>query len=220
MRILTIACAVAVLCGCANEPKAPPVTGAYAGLPLAVFTHGKPDFAAITWSRVMMNGGVAAGLESVAEGNDIVKEFEVDDPALAIAASLETSLSASLRVIAGAPVRTDLFQVQPGAKGLVLDVLSENWAFSYLPADPAQYQVKYMGRARLVDAATGAELVSAPCRWASEDNKNAPGYDELLAGRAALLKDMLAAAARDCAVAYRKQFLAAPALQQTAPAVR
>lgn len=218
MRVRIIVCALVVLCGCASEPKAPPVTNAYAGVPLATFTHGKPDFAAITWSRVMMSGGATAGLESVAEGNDLVKEFEVEDPALTIAASLDASLSATLHVIAAPPMRTDLFQVPPGAKGLVLDVLTENWAFSYLPADPAQYQVKYMGRARLIDAATGAELASAPCRWASEDNKNAPGYDELLAGRAALLKDILAAAARDCAAAYKKQFLASPALQQPATA--
>jgi len=214
MNTRIIACALIVLCGCAGEPKTPPPTTAYAGKPLAVFTHSAPDFAAITWTRTMMNAGVVAGLDSVAEGNDLVRDFEVQDPSVATADLLGGSLSESLKTALRAPVRTDLSTIPPNGDGLVLDVATDSWMFSYLPADAAHYQVKYMGHARLYDAATATELANVPCRWASYE-KDAPGYDDLVANRGALLKDMLAAAAKDCAATYQKQFLATPALQQT-----
>ena len=213
MRTPMLICAVVVVSGCASKPETPPPTAAYAGKPLAVFIHAAPDFAAITWSRTMMNGAVEAGLDSVAEGNSLVAEFEVPDPSPSIAAELGASLSASLKVAPRAAVRTGVLDVKPGGDGLVLDVATESWMFTYVPTDAAHYQVKYMGHARLYDAATGGDLADVPCRWESYD-KDAPSYDELLAGRAALLKDMLAAAAKDCAASYEKAFLAAPALQQ------
>ena len=208
-----ILCALAVLCGCASEPKTPPPTSAYAGKPLAVFTHAAPDFAAITWSRTMMNATAPAGLDSVSEGNDMVRDFEVADPSASIVGLLGGSLAASLKVVPHAPVRTDQLNIALGGDGLVLDVATESWLFAYLPADAAHYQVKYMGHARLYDAATAVQIANLPCRWESFD-KDAPGYDELVGNRAALLKDMLASAAKDCAAAYEQQILAIPALQQ------
>ncbi|HUO99483.1 MAG TPA: hypothetical protein VMU01_12500 [Rhizomicrobium sp.] len=208
MRTLMITCALALLCGCASEPKPPVVTTAYEGLPLVTASHPRPpDFSAVTWTRTMMMNAPAGGREEVAEGNDLVAEFGVPDPARAISAALASALSSSLKTVPA--------DASADGSGLVLDVVTDGWAFTYIGSDPAHYQVKYMGRARLLHAADNGEIAAVPCRWES-NLKDAPTYDDLLAGRGALLKDMLASAAADCAVAYHKQLLLAPALQQPA----
>ena len=205
MRTLMILCAAAVLCGCASPEKAPsPLTTAYAGRPLATIVHKPPSFAALTWTTAKMMGGASGGNSGESEGNELVKDFGIADPAADIAASLSSGLSAGLKTAPGDSTH---------GTGLLLDIQTIGWAFVFIPEDAEHYQVKYMGRARLIDAATAADIASVPCRWESE-TKNAPAYDDLLAGSGAMLKGMLSAAAKDCAAAYQKQILAAPALQQ------
>ena len=205
MRTRIILCAMAALCGCATPEKAPPPpTAAYAGKPLATIVHKAPDFAAVTWTTAKMMGNASVGNTGVSEGNELVREFAIADPAADVTASLASDLSAVLKTAPGDSTH---------GTGLLLDIETVGWAFSYIPEDAVHYQVKYMGRARLIDAATAADIASVPCRWES-NAKDAPGYDDLLAGSGALLKDMLASAAKDCAATYRTQILAAPALQQ------
>jgi hypothetical protein len=214
MRSWMIVCVLALLSGCADEPKAPLPTTAYAGAPLVAITHhSRPDFAAITWSQTMMMNPDRAGLEGVKEGNDLVEDFQVADPAPAIASSLTVSLSQVFQTVPGQTIITDLFSFPPGGPGLLLEVTTESWGLTYIASDPAHYQVKYMGRARLMDNAHPRDLAVVPCRWASPE-KDAPGYDELLGGNGALLKQMLASAVRDCAATYRSGILGTPALQQ------
>jgi hypothetical protein len=212
MRLPIIICAAAILCGCTTSEKAPPpvFTTAYAGKPLATIVHKAPDFTAVTWTTAKMMGNATGGDSGVSEGNELVKEFAIADPAADIAASLSSGLSAGLNTVPGDAAHPT---------GLLLDIETTGWAFVYIPEDPIHYEVKYMGRARLIDAATAADIASVPCRWES-NAKDAPGYDDLLAGRGALLKDMLASAAKDCAATYRKQILAVPALQQPAVAAQ
>ena len=205
MRTRIILCAMAALCGCATPEKAPPPpTAAYAGKPLATIVHKAPDFAAVTWTTAKMMGNASVGNTGVSEGNELVREFAIADPAADVTASLASDLSAVLKTAPGDSTH---------GTGLLLDIETVGWAFSYIPEDAVHYQVKYMGHARLIDAATAADIASVPCRWES-NAKDAPGYDDLLAGSGALLKDMLASAAKDCAATYRTQILAAPALQQ------
>jgi hypothetical protein len=211
MRTRIILCAAALLCGCSTPEKAPPPpTTAYAGKPLATIVHKAPNFAAVTWTTAKMMGNASAGNTGVSEGNELVREFAIADPAADVAASLASNLSAVLKTTPGDSTH---------GTGLLLDIETVGWAFAYIPEDAVHYQVKYMGRARLIDAATAADIASAACRWES-NAKDAPGYDDLLAGGGALLKDMLASAAKDCAAMYRTQILAVPALRQPAVAAR
>ena len=206
MHTRMILCAAALLCGCTTTAEKPPTvfTTAYAGKPLATIVHKAPDFAAVTWTMSKMMGNVSSSVSSESEGNELVKDFGIADPAADIAATLASGLSAGLKTAPGDSAH---------GTGLLLDIETIGWAFAFIPEDAAHYQVKYMGRVRLIDAATAADIASVPCRWES-NTKNAPGYDDLLAGRGALLKDMLASAAKDCTATYQNQFLATPALQQ------
>ena len=66
----------------------PPPTAAYVGKPLATIVHKAPDFAAVTWTTAKMMGNAAGGNTGVSEGNELVKEFAIADPAADVAASL------------------------------------------------------------------------------------------------------------------------------------
>jgi hypothetical protein len=184
-----IVCLMAALAlgGCASvKPEQAPseAVDALKGQPLTAVTYTRPDFSAMTYGRAAI-GGLIGGAVMISEGNAVVKDNDIPDPAVAIAArpaKLDDEVSLSR---------------DAGHKGVLLDVETINWMFVYYPLDWTHYRIMYVGRARLIDANAGKRIAQAPCVYQSDD-KTPPTYDQMMADKAALLKNMLAAAADSC----------------------
>lgn len=161
-----------------------------------------PSFAAMTMGKMMF--GLIGAAAMIAEGNKIIADNKVEDPAGVIAADLSSSLSQKHgATAAGTNVTIDtddvarIVQAAPGAR-FIVDVQTVNWSMVYFPVQVTKYRVTYSAKARLVDAQTKAVVAESFCKYLPEDVNTAPGYDELLANEAALLKAQLALGAKAC----------------------
>ncbi|WP_067279817.1 hypothetical protein [Mitsuaria sp. 7] len=201
---LTLAAAFA-LTGCVSVNQAPLTADSSTKLQSRSVVSSKyatPDFTAMTAGKAAF--AILGAVAMIAEGNAIVRDNAIDDPALSIAADLQTRLGTAkgMTAITGSAItsKNDLPSViasNPGAD-YVLDVQTTNWSFLYFPTNWTHYRVMYSARVRLIDAATKTVVAEAGCRSVPSDDKNAPTYDELLADKAALLKSHLAKAAAEC----------------------
>jgi hypothetical protein len=196
------------LSGCMSvKPVQAPAdaVNALQGQPLTVVTYVRPDFAAMTYGKAMIGGLLGAGL-MISDGNTVVRENDIPDPALAIETKLTPLIADRLKAsgttrIADRDAKRDdeaSLSKDAGSKGVVLDIETINWMFVYFPFDWSHYRVMVVARARLIDANIGKRIAQAPCQYKSED-KTSPTYDQMLDSKAALLKTMLAAAGSFCA---------------------
>ena len=159
----------------------------------------------MTYGRAAIGGLIGAGV-MISEGNAVVKDNDIHDPAIEIAPKLTALVADRIKAmgtstIAGRPAKQDdeaSLSATVGKTGVILDVETINWMFVYYPLDWSHYRITYVGRARLIDAASGKRIAQAPCMYQSDD-KAPPTYDQMLADRAALLKTMFAAATDFCA---------------------
>lgn len=217
MKKMVLLVSAFVLGGCMSvKPVQAPADAvdALKGQPLTSVTYVKPDFAAMTYGKAAI-GGLIGGAVMVSDGNTIVKENDIPDPALQIEPKLTALVTERLKAsgatkVAGRAAKLDDEQSlskDAGHKGVVLDVESINWMFVYFPFDWTHYRVVYTARARLIDANTGKRIAQAPCEYKSED-KEPPTYDQLLDNKAALLKTMLVTAADTCADKMAKSLYA------------
>jgi hypothetical protein len=212
--ILAGTCALLVA-GCATVSHSPLSTeksAQLAGKAFASTQYRVPDFAAFTAGKAAFALVGAAAM--IAEGNDIVKTNNIEDPALAISRGLVDRLAASrsAKALELAKVKSNSDDVQslvaahPGADYLV-DVKTFNWMFNYYPTDWAHYRVTYSARARLIDTSTRQVVAETMCQSVQGDDKNPPTKDQLLEKEAALLKDYLRKAAAGCVEALSQQML-------------
>jgi hypothetical protein len=172
------------------------------GRSVAASKYATPDFTAMTAGKAAF--AILGAVAMIAEGNGIVRDNAIDDPALTIAAGLQSRLGTAKGMTAvtntAITSKNDLPSViasNPGAD-YVLDVQTLNWSFLYFPTNWTHYRVMYTARVRLIDAASKTVVAESGCKSVPSDDKNAPTYDELLADKAALLKSHLAKAAAEC----------------------
>ncbi|MCS0612136.1 hypothetical protein NX783_05150 [Massilia kyonggiensis] len=224
MRILFgSACFLTLLAGCASMPAPRPLDtaglAAVRNQAVAVTVRPKPGFSVLTPGKAGLAGvGIFVG----DDGNRIIAEHHVADPADAIAQALARALhdaQGSQSVAAPIAVDTrDVTQIAAQAKGkarYVIDVETRAWRMSYFPTDWTHYQVPYIAVARLIDADTAGVLAESTCNLAPETNAGAPTYDDLVTNGAAGLKASLAASAATCAARFRRDMFA---LRDTRPA--
>jgi hypothetical protein len=190
---------------------------AVTGKPLTVISYGKPaDFVAKSYSAEQgtdkpLSSGPMAGLALtqlwIADGNRLVRMNGVVDPGPQIASRVAPVIAAKLK----APATRMLPNQNPDTdspaelaalvkkKGAILDVETIRWGFEYFESDPKHFSVVYSARARITDARTGKYVAFVHCDHESDSNpKTAPTWDQLTAGKAALVKQKLAAAAASC----------------------
>lgn len=220
MRILFVPAGsfpfLALLTGCASMP-APRGLDA-AGLAavrdqtVAVTARPKPGFSVLTSSKVAL---AAIGIFVPDEGDRIIAEHHVADPADAIARALEGALHDTLgSQPVAAPIAVDsrdVARVAAQAKGkarFVIDVETRMWRMAYFPTDWTHYEVPYMAVARLIDVDTAAVLAESGCKLAPETNAGAPTYDDLLTNGVAGLKASLAASGATCAAQFKREMFA------------
>lgn len=140
----------------------------------------------------------------IAEGNSIIKANEIADPAIEISQALSKKIASTHGMKA---VESSLVAASDDTKALaatytgadyVLDVKTSNWAFIYYPTDWSHYKVTYRARLRLIDAARQTVVAESSCLSEQGDEAKRPSKEQLLEGRARLLKSYLAKAASSC----------------------
>lgn len=226
MRKSTLLLSAVVVTGCANMEaiRAPESKlNALRGTTFTVLTYQKPDFAALTADKIAVGalfgviGSAIAGTSMVSAGNEIIEQHAVSDPAPAIADKLSGLVSDKLAASSTRYVKeqdpvkesADDLSGMANKNGIILDVKTINWMFTYLPTNWARYKVVYTVRARLVDAASGTILSQAPCQYESDTEATAPTYDQLLDNDGALLKTKVAAGINVCSDLIAKNMFGA-----------
>lgn len=181
------------------------------GRSVATVSYERPDFAAFTAGKAAFAMIGAAAM--ISEGNTIVKENAIEDPAIAISTALQGKLAAAKRTTPMASTtvvkKDDIATVvaaNPGSDFL-LDVKTLSWMFNYYPTDWAHYRVTYNARLRLIDTVTKTVVAQSACASVQGDDKNPPTKDQLLENNAELLKSYLDKASVACAEVLARDVL-------------
>lgn len=215
-KLLLIAAAGLTLSGCATyqtHPITQDGTKALRGQSVAVTSRKVPDFTAMTPTKAAF--GLLGAAAMISDGNSIVANNKVQDPANAIASSLSTALSAAYATtVVPTAVATDkddaptIAAAADASTRYVLDVQTVNWNFVYFPTAWGSYRVIYVARARLIDVQSKTVAAEGVCKRVPEETKDAPSYDDLVKDNAARLKAELTLAAEVCVKSLKAEMLA------------
>jgi hypothetical protein len=212
-RLVVVAAAL-ILAGCVSVQPTPMNASSAEALKdkeIALSERPRPDFAATTPSRGAF-GMIGAGI-AISEGNKLIREHGIEDPAYfigkALAADLQDRYNTRLSP-KGVPTAGDeVKEVVKNANGadVVLDVRTINWSFAYFPTSWGRYRVMYSARLRLVDVKNGKVLAEGGCSRVPTQTDGAPSYGELMANSAARLKQELRIAAEHCISEFKAKTL-------------
>ncbi|GAB1261433.1 hypothetical protein [Aurantivibrio plasticivorans] len=174
-------------------------------------SYSKPDFTAMTAGKAAF--AAFGAIAMIAEGNSIVEENDIEDPARYISNSLAEALvdQRGMKLVSSDFVSesdkvSDLVDNHPKAD-YILDYKTFGWMFGYYPADWSHYRVGYSGRLRVVDAAEKKVIAETLCSAGEGDDENPPTKDDLLENNAQLLKDYLQKAADNCVAVLASDIL-------------
>ncbi len=205
LRMFGLLAAAAALSACTtvqHSPLSSDASAALSGKRVVLTQYKAPDFTAMTPTKAAF--GLLGAAAMISEGNQLVKDNGIVDPALAIADGLGQRLvqarSVNLQPAASTAASDELSALLGQAKGAdyLLDVKTLNWMFSYYPSAWGSYRVTYQGRLRLIDVASGKVAAESMCATVQGDDAKPPSQDQLLADKAALLKSYLAKASVAC----------------------
>lgn len=212
MKIVIIsAVLIATLSGCATKtiPLTSSVGSAYRGKSITYAVHEeKPSFYAMTAGKSMCGGAGAAAM--VCEGNEIIRENNVPDPAVTISATLVNDLATKYDLVVIQPTKktssTKTAQVASdyGNADLVLDVKTKSWGFAYLPMNWNNYRIMYNAKLKLIDTKKTVELASRSVSYNSINDNKHPSYNQLIDNDAVGLKQELEKAKTHCIIDFRK----------------
>lgn len=179
---------------------------------ITVTSRESPSFSAMTAGKAGF--GLLGAAAMISAGNTIVRENDVEDPAVYIGRELSAALSEKLTVQvngnggalakSGDPKR--LADMYPDSD-LLLDVQTINWSFAYFPTDWNNYRVIYSAKLRLVDTRSKKLLAEGFCARVPDQTKDSPSRDQLLADKAARLKSELRIAADQCIPEFASKVL-------------
>jgi hypothetical protein len=205
------------LSGCAGtQPVAISETArtSLQGAPVTIVTHSEPSFVAMTVGKgaFAMLGALAA----IADGEQLVKDHHIPDPALAVAARMTPVLQQRFKS-AGAKSISDpedklttdgALASAAGNQGVVLDIVTTGWGFFYTTKSLGHYAINMNLKARLIDAGSGKVIALSTCvppdgkQWGEDLPK--PTYDEMMADDTALIKSRMLDAANACSILIEK----------------
>jgi len=202
--------------GCASTKsvQAPPdAVNSLQSSSLTIVTHAKPSFIAMTPGKGAL--GMLGAIAAITDGNQLVEKYQLPDPALAVTAKLKPVLmdkfgSSGSKIIADTDEKITSDTALAGAagkSGVVLDVVTVGWGFSYFPLSWGHYNINMNVNARLLDARNGKVIAQSYCAPPKEqqakqptvDTDKAPTYDEMVADDGALIKSTLVANSDTCA---------------------
>lgn len=215
-RLVVVFVAAAMMAGCASS-KVSPVneTASLQGAKLRLIERKKPAFSAATAGKVTF--GIIGSAAMVAAGDAIVKENEIEDPAVHMGNELAKSFAEAKGMTVlpanGKLATKTAYKELPKfyrEADVLLDVQTDNWSFIYFPARWDRYWVIYQAHMRLIDVKTSKLLAEGACKndgGVPAYADTAPSYDELLADHAARLKQELVIQRDKCLSKFRDQVL-------------
>ncbi|WP_459779033.1 hypothetical protein [Photobacterium sp. R1] len=179
---------------------------------ITVTQREKPDFSAMTAGKAYL--GIFGAAAMISEGNEIVEQNHVEDPASYISQTLRKVLAqkyqlsvAESQQLIDSDDAADIAQAYHNAD-LILDIETINWSFVYYPTDWDNYRVIYSAKLRLVDARNESILAEGFCARVPEEEESAPSYEALLENNASILKSELRSAADHCIQEFEHNVLA------------
>jgi hypothetical protein len=220
---LLAACTLAAPCYAATaaQPLDAAVAEALRGQPVTYVARPAAPLSSMTPGNSAF--GLLGALMNSADGDKLVRENQLQDPAPALAQALLKTLASSL----GAqplpePVNGDRdsaaeLAAQGGTARYLLDVKTQ-WSMRYFSLDWKHYNVIYGARVRLIDVAARSVVAEMDCERES-GKANAPSYDELMAKQGARLKREMAIGANTCLQTVRSAMLRQPPGDDAAVAV-
>ncbi len=164
---------------------------------LAVRTGSTPSFYADTPGRRTF--GILGVIAMMREGNRLVEDYGLQDPAGQLSEDLLTALAR----------RNDMRTSSREAADVLLDVKTINWDFRPYRNDPNNLFVVYSARISLVDQRSGTVLASGKCRSRRDRVGDSATLEQLLADGAKLLQNELREAAGECAQRMKDDTLSA-----------
>ena len=215
LRASAAAC-VALLAGCTTvetRTMDDDLAARLRGQAVAIVTLEPSTFA------VVLTHGVGLGPlgipEMVAEGQRVLKDDNVVDPADDVATVLGDAMAGRLGAVIVAPhaaIRRDdpeaIVAAAPAGARYVLAVGTVSWGVGNLPMPRSNYFVTYIARARLIDVRTKAVVAEAGCMQAPDGSEFNGAYADLIANNGALIKTELAARADRCIHFLERDLLA------------
>ena len=216
MQKAAFAALALVLSGYASTRAAPvrqESTAAWQGKTITATQRDKRDFGAMTAGKAALSlVGMTAAFKA---GNKIVRDNAVEDPAVAIRDALLEDLARSWQLtiipVSGMATGSSLkatAKQHPNAD-LLLDVRTFGWGFIYFLTDLRHYHVIYSVKLRLFDSRKSAVIAAGYCVREPYNTRGAPSYDELLANRAARLKEELSKVGGECLAELRTNVIGA-----------
>ena len=208
--------------GCAlvkQLPIEPTVIATFTGKQFVVSNRPIPDFRAVTRAGMAIRFvpiiGHPAAMESMTSaGNALVQEYQISDPAPAIAAEIARRMESRYGITyAGVGsvvvIEDDVSTVSASYKQvpLVLDVKTLNWGLLYFRVWSDRYRAFYVARIRVIDTGSSTVIAEGPCRSVPEQTDDSPTYDELVENSAARLKADLKKAIRFCIEEFSSRYL-------------
>jgi hypothetical protein len=215
-KIALTAVVAAALAGCVSAPTKPIASNAsLQGKRLVLSEYAKPDFSAMTAGKAEF--GLFGALAMIHDGNELVKNDGIADPAIDIGQQLAKDLATQdADTVMPGPTITSandnpstLVKTYPGAD-LIIDVKTINWMYAYYPTKWGTYHINYAARVRLLDGSTGAIVAQQMCKIQDPtDPKDSPSRAALTADHGALLKRLLKKAGDSCVENFEHQVLKA-----------
>jgi hypothetical protein len=200
------------------SPAPTPPAAAPASLPLIAYAApaSPPNFIAYSSKAATAGvlfgavGGMAVVGMMIAEGNRIVRESEIRDPAIDIARRVaELYGHAHGLALAGQPIA--LHGEKPaaaaGSAKSVVEVQTTSWGFFPTAMLGSHFEAAYAARLTLLNVANGAVVIKDKCVIKVSKKPDAPSHEQLLADNAAVLKQQLSAAADACVEQLRVKAL-------------
>jgi hypothetical protein len=212
--VLWLATFTAVLAvGCAGRPSRPldaSALSANAGRSIGLVASEMPPFIARTVAKSQL-GLLGVGLMAAA-GNEIVRDNHIPDPSYWFGTRLTTILGDKHGLIVQRPtLLSGTGDDAHWSTTLVLHVTTKDWGMVWYRDAFFSYGVFYKATLTLRDSRNGRVLASGDCDVPqSEDSTGAPGYDDMLANGAALLKAKLYEAAEFCTRKYARELFGNP----------
>jgi len=163
----------------------------------------KPYFTAMTAEKAAFSWlGMAA---MISDGNRIIEENDVKDPAQYIGEKLVIDLSKKNSLIISSIGNIELTDnindlvKKYNDKDYILDIRTINWSFVYFPTDWNNYRIIYSAKLRLIDVRNKSIIAEGFCAKKPEDqSENSPTYDQIVADHATVLKNELRTASDEC----------------------
>jgi len=200
-----------------NVPVTKEDSGSIKNKKIVIIHNPKPNFAATTYGNMMLavlTGGILGTIKIIHDGNKIIKDNSIDDPAIMISQKLAQHIGSKYK--AKITEENEIVDISSDAEEIskeyrnvadyVLYVRTINWSFGYLAMRTNSFRVIYSAKLNLIDTRNSKIIAEGFCARIPENNgQYFPTYNQLLANEAKILKEELAESVNFCADLFKEK---------------